>query len=79
MERRTATLSVTVNLDMFPGTMHTPESAEEVIIAVLNEMIGPYDPVVSLQPTTSCGHPFYQKTKDGLAACGESFCNNYIH
>jgi hypothetical protein len=79
MERRTATLSVTVNLDMLPGTMHTPESAEEIITAVLNEMIGRYRPVVSLQPTTSCGHPFYQKTKDGLTPCGESFCNNYIH
>jgi hypothetical protein len=79
MQRKVATLTVTINLDPVPGTMHTEESAQEVIFSILNSQLGHYNPVVSIAPETNCGHPFYMYTKGGSAACGEFNCNNYIH
>lgn len=78
MQRRRTLLIVAVNNDMFPGTMHTEESVQETVQAVLNVMIGHYHPVVLLQKNSAdCGHPFYKYVKEDVAACGETTCNNY--
>lgn len=43
---RTASFVVTVNLDGIPGTMHTSNSAQEVLQAILKGSINHYNPVV---------------------------------
>lgn len=42
---------VYVDLDPVSGTMHSQESAQTVIQAVLSDRIEHYNPVVSLAPT----------------------------
>lgn len=46
MSRRTATLLVVVELDDVPGTMHTKQSAKEIVRNVLWQRMPNYNPVV---------------------------------
>ena len=41
---------VVVDLDEMPGTMHTPESAQQVVQNVLWQRMPHYKPAVSLAP-----------------------------
>lgn len=47
---RKARLLVVVDLDEMPGTMHTLESAEQVVQNVLYQRMSHYNPAVSLAP-----------------------------
>jgi hypothetical protein len=47
---RKARLLVVVDLDQMPGTMHTAQSAQEVIQNVLYQRMSHYKPAVSLAP-----------------------------
>ncbi|MFY3741615.1 MAG: hypothetical protein HMLIMOIP_002073 [Candidatus Nitrosomirales archaeon] len=39
-----------------------------------------FQEMVSDVQLLDCGHPFYKfTTRDGLPACGEMYCNNYIY
>lgn len=46
MEPTQIRLTVVVNLDPVPGAFHTPESAEEIVQAVLNSSLSQYYPLV---------------------------------
>jgi hypothetical protein len=46
IKRERVMLNVMINLDPVPGTMHTAESAQESIQAILLSSVGHYDPVV---------------------------------
>jgi hypothetical protein len=50
MEKKTAVLTVTVELDPVPGTFHTLESAGEQLAALLMQTVPHYHPKVF--PTT---------------------------
>ncbi len=41
-------LEVYVNLDEFPGTFHTKESARNCVAQILNDRISHYKPMVSI-------------------------------
>lgn len=47
---RKARLIVVVDLDAMPGTMHTPESAQQVVQNVLFQRMSHYNPVAHLAP-----------------------------
>lgn len=47
---RKARVLVVINLDDMPGTMHTAESAREVVQNVLYQRMSHYKPAVSLAP-----------------------------
>lgn len=49
MERKRVVLEVIIDLDPVPGTFHTPESAEEVVQAILNSSIPHYHPNVKIK------------------------------
>lgn len=49
---------VYVDLDPVPGTMHTQDSAQNVINRILQERIGHYNPIVSLAPESLQPSPF---------------------
>lgn len=46
MPRERIQLTVLVDLDPFPGTFHTKESAAQTVEAVLLSSIGHYHPIV---------------------------------
>lgn len=48
MTRQRIKLEVYVDLDPVPGTFHTKESAQNVVRSILAEMIGHYNPIVSI-------------------------------
>ena len=45
-----AAFVVYVDLDSIPGTMHTKESAQNVVRGILMDRIPHYHPIVSLAP-----------------------------
>jgi hypothetical protein len=47
MERQKVDVTVTWELDLVPGTNHTPESGKEMIQGILSRSIPHYNPVVS--------------------------------
>lgn len=53
MERTRVKLAVYVDLDPVPGTMHTAESAEQVIGGMLNRSIPHYNPSVLFEEEVS--------------------------
>lgn len=46
MDRHRITLTIQVDLDPVPGTMHTRASAEQIIQGILNNTIPHYNPTV---------------------------------
>lgn len=49
MDRTRIDLTLNVDLDPVPGAFHTPESAQEIIQAVLTAAMSQYNPVVYLR------------------------------
>lgn len=52
---RRVTLSVHIDLDEIPGSMHTPESAQEIVTQILRDRMDHYNPVVTLGRLTENG------------------------
>lgn len=49
MDRTRIKLATYVNLDLVPGTFHTPESAQHVVSDILDQSIGHYEPSVAIE------------------------------
>lgn len=48
MERKRIQLIVSVDLDPIPGSMHTKESARNIVAFALRNAVGSYNPIVSI-------------------------------